>query len=232
MARDFFPRRDAEAVRFTANFSEHINADPARYHLTAERAAEYATLQAAFAEAYQLTQCASTNSMTATITKRAARKPLEAETRRLVGMIKVNPEIATNLKIAAGVKLRRRPTRIGRPQRAPTMFVRSIVGRTVAVEFRDAESGKRKKPAGVSDLTVFSALGDTPPRTPDEWKFTKNSTVTRTTVTFPATLPPGARVWLCAYWSNRRCEHGPSSAPVYAHLGYATALATGLKAAA
>ena len=96
----------------------------------------------------------------------------------------------------------------------------------------DAESGKRKKPNGVCDLTVFSAIGDEPPQTSNGWRFAHNTTLTRTKVTFPNTLPPGTRVWLCAYWGNRRCEHGPSSSPVYTHLGYAVSLEAGLKAAA
>jgi hypothetical protein len=232
MARDFFPRPDAEAIRFTANFSDHINADPARYHLTAERAAEYAVLQAAFADAYQRTQSPSTNSTTATVAKRMARVPLEVETRRLVAMIKVNSGIAPDVKMAAGVKERRKPTRIGKPQSAPKMFVRSVVGRTVTLDLRDAESGKRKKPTGVSDLTVFSAVGYTPPQTREGWKFVKNTTVTRTSVNFADTLAPGTRVWLCAYWSNRRFEQGPACAPVYAHVGYGLSLPKSLKAAA
>lgn len=231
MPRDFFPRPDAKAVQWTANFSQRINLDPAAYFLSIAQAAEYAVMQAEFADAYFATQNPSTNSTTSTRRKKEARKVVEAETRRLGTLIRGTATVTLAQKFQLGLKERGKPTRINRPESAPRILVRSVVGRTARVELLDTESGKRKMPKGVRGASIFSHVGETPPTDPAQWNFRRNTSVTRVTVSFPASLPPGATVWLTARWINPRSQHGPSGLPTNMHLGYEASLPTLLKAA-
>ncbi len=91
MPCDFFPRRDADAVAFTANFANQINLDPQRFHVTAERAAEYAQLQLAFAQAFTTASNPSTATRPATQAKRAARQAVEEATRQIGRIIRARP---------------------------------------------------------------------------------------------------------------------------------------------
>jgi len=231
MPRDFFPRRDADALSFTGNFSRRIVADPGMYHLTDAQAANYAALQEAFAQAYQVAVSPGSNSIFSTQLKKSARRALEAETRRLGHYIRAWREITLSQMIELGLKVRSQPTRINPPESAPWLYVRSVDGRTVHVELFDAGSGKRKMPKGVNGATIFSYIGGELPRKMGDWKLAGMTGNTKHEVMFPSTLPPGAKVWLCAFWMNPRQEHGPYCAAVSAHLGYGVALRTALKAA-
>lgn len=219
MPRDFFPRPEPRAVAFTANFSGKINADPQLYHVTPQRAAEYAALQLAYALAYQTARDPATRTRTAVSARKEARKLVEAETRCLGRMIRAAMDVTVEQKMALGLKVRRPPSRIPRPDVAPRMCVRSDAGQTLTVDLLD-EAGKRRKPAGVLSAVLFWHAGDQPPATREAWKLAQQTTTARARVSLPIVLPPGTKVWLCAYWRNNRGQ-GPTCAAVYTHLGYA-----------
>src|SRR3982751_470101 len=100
MPRDFFPRREADIVRFTANFSERINAAPGDYSIPPARAAAYAATQQAFADAYFVVQNPGTNSSAAVVLKDDARVELEAATRSLVKCVTGTETVTDPMRIA------------------------------------------------------------------------------------------------------------------------------------
>jgi hypothetical protein len=232
MPRDFFPRGDADAVAFTANFSHRINADAALYHVSPERAAAYAQLQLAYAQAYQATANAGTATRSGRVVRREARAALERETRSIAAIIRVVSDIPLADKIAVGVKVRSNPSRIARPSVAPAIVVRSVVGRTVTVDLLDAESHKRRMPRGVRSAVVHTGVGGQPLAGDFTFGSTRLTSTTRVRIQFTADLPPGTRVWLSACWMNPRHQRGPGCEPVFTHLGYALAPTRTLASAA
>ena len=53
MPADFYPKREADIVHWTANFGEKINAAPMEFGLDRDQATDYTTLQSSFAELHQ-----------------------------------------------------------------------------------------------------------------------------------------------------------------------------------
>jgi hypothetical protein len=220
MPRDYFPRPEGQALAFTANFSHKINADPQLYHLSPQRAAEYAALQLAYAQAYQASFNPATRGESTNAARRRARELVEADTRRIGRMIGAAPDLTAQQKLDLGLRVRRPPRRIPRPSTAPRMCVSGMIGQTLTIDLFDTDSGKRRKPTGVFSAVIFWHAGDQPPATREEWKLALQTPRTRCRVELPVVLPPGTKVWLSAYWRNNR-GHGPTCAAIYTYLGYA-----------
>lgn len=224
MPRDFFPRRDADAVSFTSNFSARLNADPELYRVTPQRAAEYATMQQAFAQAYRATMEPSTATVLATEAKKTARKTVESATREIGRVIRSRMGMATAPIIEIGLKVRSHPTRIGKPKSAPSLHVRNVAGRTVTIDLRDVDGDKRRKPRHVTFAGIFIHVGAEPPAPGEHWQSMGISTRTRVPITLPPATPPGAKVWVTAHWGTARGQVSASATPVCAYVGYAVAL--------
>lgn len=220
MPRDYFPRPEGEAVAFTANFSRLINGEPQLYHITPQRAAEYAALQLAYAQASRASFDPATRGARTTEARRRARELVEADTRQIGRMIVAAPDLTAQQKLDLGLRVRRPPRRTPRPSTPPRMYVSGTVGQTLTIDLFDAGSGKRRKPAGVLSALIFYHAGDAPPATREEWKLALQTTRTRSRVELPILLPPGTKVWLSAYWRNNR-GHGPTCAAICTYLGYA-----------
>src|SRR4051794_30136448 len=94
MPRDFYPRREADIVPFTGNFSSRINEDPERYGFSEEDAARYAQIQQAFAQAYARVHDNSTDSSSAYTAKEQARVALEKASRSFMGQVKASMEVS------------------------------------------------------------------------------------------------------------------------------------------
>lgn len=210
------PRRDVDFLSFTGNFSARINADPAMFHLSAGQASAYAVLRADYAEKYQLANAASTNSRSSIVAKNEARALLEAETRRLVRVIRADAAIANDVKTTLGIHL---PdghlTPVRRPPSAPDLSVEGISGRTVRLRLRDLNSPDRRgKPDGVTGAAVLYTIGPKPPDSPAEWRVAGHFSKTLATVHIPAEVAAGESIWLTAYWLSTRAQASPASTAV------------------
>lgn len=213
MPRDFYPRREADIVKFSSNFSSRIVRDPQRFGLTQGQGAAYAERQAAFATAYRAAKSRRAKSDTsATVTKEFARIILEAETRKLVNLIRANKSVCVDDKLKLGIRRLTGPKhRIKRPDVAPGLEILSVDGRTMKVRLIDLEDAViGAKPRGVAGAVIMSYVGAEPPADPAAWRFERNTTKARFEFTFRGEIPPGETVWLTAYWYNPRRETGPA----------------------
>ena len=144
-----------------------------------------------------------------------------AETRKLVKIIQASPAINNDKRAALGITVPDTdPTPVPPPEDAPQLDIVSVEGRTVKLRLRDAATGKRKKPEGVATATVLSYVGEDIPADIRDWSFEGNDTRLDTEVAFGDEFTPATKVWLTAFWSNRRGESGPACAPVSTHLGF------------
>src|SRR5688500_15978912 len=142
MPRDFYPRPEADIVKWTSNFSSRILRDPQRFALTEGQAAAYAERQAAFATAYRAAKTRRAKSDTsATVTKEFARVILEAETRKLVNLIRASKSVCVDDKLKLGIRMLNGPKRrIKRPDNTPGLEILSVDGRTLQVRLIDLEN--------------------------------------------------------------------------------------------
>src|SRR4051812_5836262 len=103
MGRDFFPRQEVDIVAFTRNFKQQIAIAHAALGLSDEQVAHYAATQAVFEAKYS----AALNPTTATRPARAAKSDalvaLEAETRVLARIIRSNPAVTSDMRLALGM---------------------------------------------------------------------------------------------------------------------------------
>lgn len=168
--------------------------------------------------------------------KKNARRALEQLTRKLAGMIRARKYVTAAQPMTLGLPVRDtgRPhgsrTSDGRVQMQrigpPRLMVKVLHGRTVRVVLRDRSVPmNRAMPKGVTGAALFSYVGEHPPAAQEleKWTFERNTSKTVATVRpgkAGEPLPPGTRVWIIAFWENRRCVRGPICEPVYAHTQY------------
>lgn len=208
------PFKDAELVPYAANFNARVNADYERYDLSEARAAAYTPLFEAYRDAVRAMDAAraeGTRSAAQTRWRSDTRDALLAYTRVLYAVVQADLAVADADKTLLGVHVpKTKPGVPAAPQAAPKLRVVGADGRTVTVAIWDAASAaKRGKPAHVVAALVFAAVGTLPPRDPLGWRFCGPST--RGTFAFAVVddVPPGATVWACATWMNRRGEMSP-----------------------
>ncbi|MEM6552726.1 MAG: hypothetical protein AAF750_11445 [Planctomycetota bacterium] len=221
MSKPYLPARESELVTWTHAFGSLLQEDAANYGLTEEQGAAYGVVRDAFVTAYNLANEQTTRSPANIEAKNTAKRALIAETRRLVKIIQASPVIDNDKRAALGITVPDTdPTPVPPPEDAPQLDIVSVVGRTVKVRLRDAATGKRKKPEGVATATVLSYVGEDLPADTRDWSFEGNDTRLDTDVEFGEEFTPATKVWLTAFWSNRRGESGPACAPVSTHLGF------------
>jgi hypothetical protein len=118
------------------------------------------------------------------------------------------------------------PTPIGAPGMAPQINIVKRDQNTVTVKFTDpTDPTRRGRPPGVDGIAIFSHVGEVAPTTNDGWKFEGNATRMKIDVVFPASVAPGSKVWLTAFFFNPRAMSGPAATPVSTYLPGGAAMA-------
>jgi hypothetical protein len=223
MGRDFFPRRGADIVGWSRSFNQQINAAPETYGLTAAQAADYAAAHDAYVGAYQRATDPNTATPAAKVAKRDAMKVLENQARELGRIIRGAPQVTTTMRVELGLCPRNgggKSPAVHAPASMPVVDVMMVQGHTIHIRLRDPESPRRGKPPGVAWAAIHYYVGETAPTVVSDWQIGGYTSETTADVQLDPQLPPGAKVWITAYWFNRRAESGPGAAPVYAHIGF------------
>lgn len=229
MARDFFPRRDAEVGQWTGHFAAKIQEDFLALGLTEAQCDAYVEVQQAFHVAVLRVNSHATNSTAAVVKKNTLRVELESQTRLLARIIRANPNVDSATRVELGLSVSEdgrvggRGSRAPVPTWAPDLYARAVEGSTVTLRLRDREAPDNKgKPRSCAGAAIFAYIGEEPPSESSQWVFCRNTTRTTADVTFREYLPPGTKVWFSACWFNTRAENGPQSFAIYTHLGFAS----------
>ena len=213
------PTKDVLLVDWSSNTNSRLTSAPATYGTTAAIATQYDTLHDAFILAYNnmvAARASGTRSQSLTNLKNEAKRDLLNFARPLYKTIQANTAVAASAKIELGIVVPDvEPTPLPPPADAPGIDIVSAIGNTVRLRLHDAANPTRKgKPLGVDGASVFSFVGAAAPSDPAAWKFEGNTTLTKFTVTFPGSVPPGSKVWFTAFWFNPRAQSGPAATPV------------------
>ena len=118
------------------------------------------------------------------------------------------------------------PSPIPAPAMKPGISILKRDENIVSIQLFDpADPNTRARPLGVSGAAIFSFVGEEAPNTEVGWKFQGNTTRMRIDVAFPASVTPGSKVWLTAFFFNPRAMSGPAATPVSTYLPGGAAMA-------
>src|SRR5690606_17532262 len=196
--------------------SGHISLSPETYGLLPAEADQLQAATDLYVEALRITSSPSTRTSPAIANK----NDTAAELRRVAGLISSRIQgmatVTDAQKIALGLTVRKpRVRRLPAPEHAPELMIEDAHRHRVAIRLIDRATGRRGRPADVAGATVFSYVGEKPNAdTLRGWDFETSTARTKLILHLDPALPPGTKVWLRAFWTNRRCERGPLCNPV------------------
>jgi hypothetical protein len=205
-------------LAWSVNFKTLTTALPAAYGLSAEQAELFSDAQVVYALAFQKAQDPNTRTKPNVTSKDLARD----EMKRIAGnLAKIIYGFGTNdaQLEALGLTVRKTPTRHGRPTEAPGVDIASTREWDIDLHIHDsASSSKRGKPVGAVQALVYWFAGENYPSDPIFWEFAGPATKGKFTFTVPDTIPGGTRIWVCAAWTNRSGDAGPTNLPVSTNI--------------
>ncbi|HEV7298633.1 MAG TPA: hypothetical protein VGN72_04650 [Tepidisphaeraceae bacterium] len=219
------PLLQSPLVAWTTNFYARATADAAKYNLSVAQLSAYTTVHEAYlaaAAALTASDASSTRSKALREARDAARDALLPLAREYYKLILASTSISDADKTLIGVHVPKRPTSVTAPTSQAKMDIEAVVGRTVKGRIhRDDGESKRGKPTNVIGAKVYSYVGSSYPSDPALWAYQGDFTKGDFTVTFDATVPAGAQVWLACSWYTRTALTGPISMPVTTFLQFA-----------
>jgi hypothetical protein len=219
MSHGFLPRTDPALLAWARHFIAVAGPAPEAFGLSALQLAELSAATGAYADGLRLCDPNIRNRV-AVATKNAQREALKILARSLNNFVQGNLGVSDAQKVQLGLSVRGSRAATPVPESAPALMIRSVRQHTVSLSLQQAgtDTGLRGRPRNVSGALVFSAAGEHAPTSQGEWKFETLASKAKFDVTFPATLPPGTRIWLTAMWFSHRKETGPACAPVGTNL--------------
>jgi hypothetical protein len=207
---DYIPKKDAELVMWSANFTSGIAANATDWGITVN---ELSTLKKANANFAALQAKADSPTKTSIIVaeKNAARKTLVAEIRELVGFRLKNPIITNAQRVALGLHVHdTTPTSIPVPTTRPELDIDVRDVRRLKVSFHDQDTISKAKPYGVNGAVIIYAVLDAPPA--DHSALSRNVLATRTPHILEFSEEErGKTVYVAICWQNEKGQKGPWS---------------------
>ena len=215
----YLPMTDAGLLAWSGTFSGLLTSGAVSYGLTSAQATAYASTRASYATALAASTAAETRGGSTCYAKSQAKAILVRATRALVKQIQGVPTVTNQQRYDLGINVPHERQRIGPPAWIPVVAVTGVVGNQVTITLRDPNDAKRRKPAGVQGMYVFSFTGPTPPNDPSLWRAEGATTATKVLVEFPISAEPFSKVWITAQYYNPRGETGACCTPISTNLG-------------
>ncbi len=220
MGRHYLPRQDNAFSAGVGNFATRIGRQPDLYGLTEADAAAYAAAERAFAAAYGVATRPETRTKSAVSGKDEARRRLEAETRRLVPIVRatLGPGAAEELADLGLPSSTMRCSAVRVPAEAPDVGVDALPGGRLRIKLGIAgrQDGGSGRPRDAIGAIYFVHAGEAALPT-ERWPIAEMSTKTEAIVLpdrellLPMRTP---RVWATACWLGPRLDRGPLARPV------------------
>ncbi|XAL99567.1 hypothetical protein OT109_18555 [Phycisphaeraceae bacterium D3-23] len=220
MATTFPPSREADIVAWALNFSTYTLADPVAYGLDATQATDFRALYIAYNTLYTECNDPGTRTPSKVTDKKAAKKALLADARRLIAIVQAFPGTTDGMRSDLNIRIRDyEPTPIPVPDEMPVLRVKSVQGFLFELSLRNQED-KKTKPEGARAAWLYTWVGDTPSPDLTQWQFKGETTRSDPQITLDQSVGAGTTVWFTALWVNPTGKPGPACAPVKAHINY------------
>jgi len=217
----YLPLTDSGMLSWSANFSAKIGAlvDPTTVGLTAQQVTDYATLQADYDTKLTAATDPATRGGATIFAKNEAKEALIAESRKLAMIVTNHPGVTDQQRYDYGLTVKdTEPSPVPVPSTSPTIDITGVTGNRISLRLHNGESTSRAKPVGVKGATVLTYLGETAPTSVSDWTFEGNTTRTIVNIDIPASVTPGTKVWITAFWFNTKAESGPATPPVSTNI--------------
>ena len=219
MRHDNVPRKDSELLTFAGNISTRVTATPTAFGATTAIATQLATYYSLF----QTSLAAATNPQTrggATIQiKQTNKTNLVTYLRVVIRQIQGTSFVTNQQRYELGLTIRGPVSPVQAPTAIPQIVVEKVEANVLTLFFRNPATGKRNKPVGVYNISVYSYAGPSAPNDPELMKYEGNTTTCKAVVVFPIALEPFSKVWLSATYNSPRGMSGPGSQPIATNLG-------------
>lgn len=223
MPRDMFPQSDGAFVQWVTQYTELLVTSPTTYGIDAAQAEALGIKVDAFTAALATATNRVTRSPANLEIKFAKRDELVSEVRRLTAIIQASPVMDNAKRAALGIPLRGEnpPTPVPAPTAEPLIIVGDVRGNRIDVQVVDkADPNRRARPEHVATVTVLYFVGETPPNRPEGWVIQGTTSKMKTIVEVAPDTAPGSKVWMIAYYSNRKGQSGVPSEAVAAFTQY------------
>ncbi|MDR2359444.1 MAG: hypothetical protein LBD87_06580 [Prevotellaceae bacterium] len=207
---DYIPRKSAELVAWSANFTAEITANAGAWDIPPGEVDALESANAAFATLHGLVDSPAKTSIIVA-EKNAARATLVKKIRELAGFRLRNPVITGAQRIALGLHVRTTTyATIPAPKSRPELSLHVVDFRRLKVLFHDKDSDSRAKPYGINGAVIAYAVSGVPPagvhalthsvlatRTPHFLEFTEEER--------------GKTIYVAICWQNLKGKRGPWS---------------------
>jgi hypothetical protein len=214
------PNTEYELLAWGRSFIDVASPDPQQYGMTPQLLEELQNAYQAYATAWTLASAASTRTTVAVTSKNLAMREFQTVARRVVRVCDSWPGLTDAQRHDLGLHVRKqRVYRVAVPELVPRVDLRGVQGFVVELLIREPSTGKRVRPAGVHSVSIYSHVGNDPPREPGMMRHRMTSTNLKVTLDFGFGLPAFSKVWVSACYLNPRGEPGPMSRPVPMNLG-------------
>jgi hypothetical protein len=164
-----------------------------------------------------------TNSRANIIAKNEARTRLLSSSGgawELVKIVQAHPGTTDDMRGELGLRIADEPAPTPPPSSRPGLEILMTLGRIVKVRLRDIDHpDKRGKPAGVEGATVLYFAGEQPSDDLLQWRFASNASKTVFDIEISSNVPAGEKLWLTAFWFNRRMQPSPPARPAATRNG-------------
>lgn len=216
MARDsYMPSRKAEQVAWATHINTLLSTSAELYGVPAGVADAFNGITTNVQMKWQTATTPATRTKGSIAAANDALKAMRAAAQNIVGYIQATATVTDQMKIDAGVTVRKtHPSPIPPPHQKPYLVVTNIDGRKVTLELRQAVD-KRSKPPAVAGATILSST--TGAMTAESWQFKANTTKTKITIPFPPS-ETGDTVYVTAFWTNAKDQSGPAADPIAINL--------------
>ncbi len=219
MSKNFYQGKDSSVYTGSNTFSTLISATPGAFGISVPAAAEYATLNQAYGEAYLAAIEPATRTKSAVEAKNQAKRALQQSAANLVRIINGTPTVTDQQKIDLGINVRATPTPNPIPDSSPVIEIKSVQQNIVTITLHGVDDNRRGKPSKVAACVVYSHIGNTPPANILDWKPEGYSSKAEAIIEFPISAEPFAQVWITAQWLNRKGQPGLATTPITTNLG-------------
>lgn len=216
---NFYSGTEARLYTGSKSMATKIMLAAASYGLTEELATEFRDATLDFETRYLAAKNPATRTTPQIQAKNASKAVLKKLCVDLAKIITGTPTTTNEQLADLGLNIRKPRERYGPPTERPGIDVESVFGRTIVTNIHDStSSAKRGKPTGSVQALVYYFVGETYPSDPTGWSFAGPATKGKFQFTLPETVPGGSLVWICAAWTNRAGEPGPTNVPISTNI--------------
>jgi hypothetical protein len=208
---DYIPPKDIDLEKFGNNFTNEVDENAKAWGISSDTVNELVTAKDKFVGFLNEAKSAARTSFVVA-EKNEARKEFVKIIRSLVKYQLQNPIITDAMRIKLGLHVHdTNPTNRPQPDSEPDVKVVSGDARRVKVHLRDAITGSKAKPFGVTGAVIaYAVLDATSTATLED--LTKTALATHTPYTLTFTDDDRAKkVFVAACWQNAKGENGPWS---------------------